>query len=89
MKRLTFILILTAVSALAKDTITFPEYQTTPLYQHQYSYGGRYDWNDDRDDKYEYGHPSIPEPSTWSLLVGMCALSAAFVFRRQANRRTS
>jgi len=89
MKRLTFISILASLSAPAKDTITFPEYQTAPLYQHHHSYGGRYEGDDDRDDKYEYGHPSIPEPSTWSLLAGLCALSTALVLRRKASRRAS
>ncbi len=45
-----------------------------------YSWDRKYSY---KDDKYEYGHPSIPEPSTWTLLAGVCALSAAFIKRRK------
>ncbi len=82
-----------ALVARCSDTITFSSYQTPKLYNYSYSYS--YDKDDDKDDdkydfdnkysynddKYRHGHPSIPEPSTWSLLLGLCALSAAFVYR--------
>ena len=84
------IIMLITLTAYCSDTISFSTYQTPKLYNYSYSYSydkddddrydfdGKYNYNDD---KYNYGHPSIPEPSTWSLLLGLCALSAAFVYR--------
>jgi hypothetical protein len=87
-----FIAYFIALTAYSSDTITFSSYQTPKLYNYSYSYDRDDDRDDDRDydfdnkyrhrdDKYNYGHPSIPEPSTWSLLFGLCALSAALIQR--------
>lgn len=84
------IIMLITLTAYCSDTISFSTYQAPKLYN--YSYSNSYDRDDDdrykfdgkysyNDDKYRHGHPSIPEPSTWSLLLGLCALSAAFVYR--------
>jgi tryptophan-rich sensory protein len=76
---------------LGEETISFSSKEYTTLYKSSYSYSsdyksryeerGRRDY--DRDNKYNYDHPSIAEPSTWSLFAGLCALSAAFVWRRK------
>jgi hypothetical protein len=80
---------------LGEETISFSSKEYTTLYKSSYSYSsdyksryeerGRrdYDRDYDRDNKYNNDHPSIPEPSTWSLFAGLCALSAAFVWRRK------
>ena len=79
---------------LGEETVSFSSKEYTSLYKSSYSYSSdyksRYEDRDrreyDRDNKYNYDHPSIPEPSTWSLFAGLCALSAAFVWR---NKKTN
>ncbi len=83
-----FIAFFIALTAYSSDTITFSSYQAPKLYNYSYSYDRDDDKDYDYDSKYRYGddkyyydRPSIPEPSTWSLLFGLCALSAALIQR--------
>lgn len=74
---------LIVLTVSAKDTISFDTKPQTSLYTSSYytmSYQHiRKEYDDDN--KYYCANPSIPEPSTWSLLVGLCALSSAFIWR--------
>lgn len=70
-------------TASAKDTISFETKPQTSLYTSSY-YTMSYQYSReeyDDDNKYYCANPSIPEPSTWSLFAGLCALSAAFIWR--------
>lgn len=86
MKWLLVVCLLT-LTVSAKDTISFDIKEQPKLYNSSYSYSYKesdrdWDYKDyDREHKYNYGNPSIPEPSTWSLFAGLCALSAAFIWR--------
>lgn len=71
------------LTVYAKDTISFDTKEQQPLYSVPY-YAMRYEYGNpeyEGDNKYYCANPSIPEPSTWSLFAGLCALSAAFIWR--------